>query len=252
MITDPLFYLFAVPAVFLVGLSKGGFGGTIALIGVPLMAFAVSPVTAAGILLPIMIIMDLVGLFAWRGRFDRGVLASMLPAALLGVALGYFTAQMVSADGIRLILGLLSLWFVADWLLKARRDKEPKPRNPLKAGFWGTVSGFASFVSHAGGPPYQIYVVPLKLSPSDFAGTAVVFFAVVNAVKLLPYFLLGQFSLGNLETSAVLAPLAPLATVTGVWLVRRIEPKVFYRLVYTLLVPVGLKLAFDGASGLLS
>ena len=252
MITDPLFYLFAVPAVFLVGLSKGGFGGTIALIGVPLMAFAVSPVTAAGILLPIMIIMDLVGLFAWRGRFDRNVLASMLPAALLGVALGYLTAQMVSADGIRLILGLLALWFVADWLLKGRRDKEPKPRNAITAGFWGTVSGFASFVSHAGGPPYQIYVVPLKLAPADFAGTAVVFFAVVNAVKLLPYFLLGQFSLGNLETSAVLAPLAPLATVAGVWLVRRIEPKIFYRLVYTLLVPVGLKLAFDGASGLLS
>ncbi|MEX6508571.1 sulfite exporter TauE/SafE family protein [Jiella sp. M17.18] len=252
MITDPFFYLCAVPAVFLVGLSKGGFGGTIAVIGVPLMAFAVDPVTAAGILLPIMVVMDLIGLVAWRGQFDRGVIVSMLPAAVLGIFVGYAAAELVSEDGIRLILGLLALWFVADWVFKSRHVTEPKPRNGLKAKLWGAASGFASFVSHSGGPPYQVYVLPLKLAPATFAGTAVVFFAVVNAVKLVPYFLLGQFSPGNLETSAVLLPLAPLATLTGIWLVRRIDTAVFYKLVYAFLVPVGLKLVFDGASGLLS
>lgn len=251
VITDPLFYALAVPAVILIGLSKGGFGGTAALVGVPLMAIAVDPVTAAGVLLPILVVMDVIGLAAWRGRFDRGVVLTMLPAAGLGVLTGYLTAASVSEDAFRLTIGLLALWFFANWFAGERMARAARPQQPLKGAFWGAVAGFSSFVSHAGGPPFQVYVVPLKIAPPIFAGTSVVFFAAVNAMKLVPYFLLGQFSHENLATSAVLAPLAPVATLAGIWLVKRIEPGVFYRIIYWLLLPIGLKLAYDGGMALL-
>ncbi|MCE7028337.1 sulfite exporter TauE/SafE family protein [Jiella avicenniae] len=251
MITDPLFYVVAIPAVVLIGLSKGGFGGTGALVGVPLMAIAVDPVTAAGVLLPILVVMDVIGLYAWRGRFDRGVVLTMLPAAALGVLAGYLTASSVSEDAIRAMIGLLALWFLANWLLGQRQARAARPQQPLKGAFWGAAAGFASFVSHAGGPPFQVYVVPLRIAPQVFAGTSVIFFAAVNAMKLIPYFLLGQFSHENLATSAALLPIAPVATLAGVWLVRRTDTGLFYRIIYWLLLPIGLKLVYDGVTALL-
>ena len=113
---------------------------------------------------------------------------------------------MVSEEGVKLIVGLLAVWFALDWFVRSRHRVEPRPRSLPRAGFWGSVAGFTSFVGHAGGPPFQIYVLPLKLPPPVYAGTSVLFFAATNAVKLLPYFLLGQFSTENLETSAVLMP----------------------------------------------
>ncbi|SKA34976.1 sulfite exporter TauE/SafE family protein [Consotaella salsifontis] len=250
MITDPNFYLWAIPAVFLVGLGKGGFGGSLGMIGVPLMALAISPVTAAGILLPILVIMDWVGLAAWRKTFRASILRTMLPAALVGVAIGYLTAAVVSESGVRLAIGIVSVWFAAEWFLVIRHRAGERDESTPRGLFWGAVSGFASFVSHAGGPPFQVYVLPLRLSPPLFAGTAAIFFTVVNAVKLVPYFLLGQFSPENLMTSAVLLPLAPIATLVGVWLVKRIEPSRFYVVTYALLVPIGLKLIYDAFVGL--
>jgi uncharacterized membrane protein YfcA len=91
-----------------------------------------------------------------------------------------------------------------------------------------------------------MYALPLKLEKRLYAGTSVIFFAVVNAVKLIPYFALGQFSTANLMTSAVLVPLAPLATLAGAWLVKRIDQTLFYRISYSVLLPVGLKLIYDG------
>ncbi|MBB4003962.1 sulfite exporter TauE/SafE family protein [Aurantimonas endophytica] len=252
MITDPLFYVFAVPAVMLIGLSKGGFGGSITLLGVPLMAFVVDPVTAASILLPVLVATDLIGLVAWRREFDRSVLMSILPAAFAGVAFGYFAAALIPADGFRVLLGLLSLWFAIRWFVSSRHQEHARAPNRLRAGFWGALSGFASFVSHAGGPPYQVYVLPLRLKPSVYASTSVLFFAAVNAAKLPAYFLLGQFSSQNLATSAVLLPLGFAATLVGVWIVRRIDPASFYWITYGVLIPVGAKLVYDGVVGLLS
>ncbi|MER0238847.1 sulfite exporter TauE/SafE family protein [Fulvimarina sp. MAC8] len=251
MITDPWFYCAAIPAVFLVGMSKGGFGGTLALIGVPLMALAISPVAAAGILLPIMILMDLIALYAWRGTFAKSVLIQMLPASVVGIAVGYLTSAYAPPEVIRIVVGLLSLGFVANWWFRTRHAVEPARENRGRAFFWGAGAGYGSFVAHAGGPPFQVYVVPLRLAPTDYAGTAVVFFAVTNAVKLIPYYALGQFSHENLLTSLMLLPVAPIATLFGVWLVKRIEPQLFYRIIYGLLIPVGLKLVYDGVSGVL-
>lgn len=176
----------------------------------------------------------------------------MLPSALLGIAIGWALAATVSSDHVRLLVGVIGMAFALSHYAGGAKAALPRPPNPPKAWFWGTVSGFTSFVSHAGGPPYQMYMLPLRLDPKVLAGTSVIFFASVNAVKLVPYFALGQFSGENLATSAALLPLAPLATLAGVWLIRRIRPALFYRISYGLVGLVSVKLVWDGTAALLA
>lgn len=252
LISDPWFYAVAVPAVILVGLSKGGLGGGVGFIGVPLMALAVSPIQAAAILLPILILMDIVSVWTWRGWFSREILLQTIPGSLVGIGLGWFTAAMVSAGMVRLLLGIVAIVFVGRWLYTlARRHSERKEPNAVKGSFWGLVAGYTSFVAHAGGPPFQVYTLPLKLDPKLLTGTAVHFFAITNAVKLVPYFALGQFDRANLATSLVLLPLAPLATLLGAWTVRRMRPESFYTFTYGTLALVAMKLTWDGVSAIL-
>jgi len=253
LFTDPWFYAAAVPAVVLVGLSKGGFGGAMGFVGVPLMALVMPPVQAAAILLPILVLMDMVSLWTWRGTYEKSVLRDMLPGSLAGIAVGWLTASLVTAEMVRLIVGAVAIAFVGRWIvqqLRHGRDHKASP-NRLLATCWGTVSGFTSFVAHVGGPPFQVYALPLRLDPRVFTGTSVIFFAVTNAVKLVPYFALGQFDAQNLAAAAVLMPIAPLATLAGAWLVRRMRPEVFYPFTYATVALIAVKLVWDGIRDLL-
>ena len=201
-------------------------------VGVPLMALVMSPVQGAAILLPILVLMDMVSLWTWRGVYDRPTLAIMLPGAVVGIGAGWLTAAMVTPDMVRFIVGMVAILFVGRWFYQFVRhgfDRKTEPSGSLGA-FWGTVAGFTSFVAHVGGPPFQIYALPLKMDPKVFTGTSVIFFAITNALKLIPYFALGQFDATNLTASAVLMPIAPLATLAGAWLVRRMRPEIFYPL----------------------
>jgi len=258
MMTDPFFYAAAIPAVIMVGLSKGGFGGAMALLGVPLMALAISPVQAAAILLPILIVMDIVSLWTWRSHKDNKTLVIMLPGALIGITIGWATAAWVTVPMIRLIVGAVALWFVWRYVMQslaAARNggkQAPAGHRPVLGLFWATLAGFTSFVSHAGGPPYQIYTLPLRQDPKTYTGTSVRFFAIVNAVKLVPYFALGQFDTTNLSTSLVLAPLAPVATLAGAFIVRRMKPDIFYPFMYLMVFLAALKLIWDGAIHLMA
>ncbi len=252
LLSDPLFYATAIPAVILVGLSKGGLGGSMGLVGVPLMALTTSPIQAAAILLPIMLLMDAVSLWSWRGSYDRETLRDMLPGALAGIALGWALAAYVTADGVRLVIAVVAIGFVGRWLYQKLFLRTPRlqPRNRPMAGFWALISGFTSFVAHVGGPPFQLYTLARGLDPKVYTGTAVVFFAVLNAVKLVPYFALGQFDATNLSASAALLPLAPLATLAGAWIVRRLKPDTFYAVTYLTVGAISVKLLWDAAAQL--
>jgi uncharacterized membrane protein YfcA len=252
LITDPWFYYVAIPAVILVGLSKGGLAGGVGFVGVPLMALAVSPVQAAAILLPILCVMDAASLWTWRGVYDRRTLVEMLPGGILGVGLGWLLAAVVTVGVVKLIVGLVAAVFVGRALYRHLRQGgvARAARNRAAATFWGAVSGFTSFVAHTGGPPYQIYALPLRLDPKVLAGTTAIFFTIINAIKLVPYFALGQFDAVNLATSAVLMPLAPLSTFAGAWLVRRIRPDLFYALTYVTVGLIAVKLIYDAVADL--
>ncbi len=247
LLTDPWFYAVAIPAVILVGLSKGGFAGGVGFAGVPLMALVISPVQAAAILLPILCVMDVAALWTWRGVFDRKVLTDMLPGSIVGIGLGWLLAASVTVAMIRLVVGLVALIFAGRRIYLSFRHGggyTTKP-NRIAAGFWGAIAGFTSFVAHVGGPPFQVYTLPLRLDPKVLSGTTAIFFAITNAIKLIPYFALGQFDTTNLAASAVLMPLAPLSTLAGAWLVRRMKPEVFYPLTYATVGLIGVKLVYD-------
>lgn len=249
LLQDPYFFATAIPAVILIGLSKGGLGGAMALIGVPLLSLVVPPLQAAAILLPILIVMDMVSLWTWRGNYDVTTLKIMLPGAMIGIGIGWMTAAVVTEGAVRLIIGVIAFLFVARWLIqKLAAGDAAKPHKPLVGVFWSIVSGFTSFVAHAGGPPYQVYALPLKQHPKLFTGTSVIFFAVVNAVKLVPYFALGQFDATNLEASLFLVPFAPLATLAGAWVIKRMRPAIFYPFMYAMIFVVSINLIWAGTS----
>lgn len=252
MIADPLFYAAAIPAVILYGLSKGGFASGVGLLATPLLALAVPPFQAAAIMLPILMVMDATGLWAYRRTWDGASLKVLLPAALFGILIGWLTAAWMTDAAIRLMLGLVAVGFALDWWL-LRRTADTAPRTPSRAFGWtmGALSGFTSFVAHAGGVPFQVYVLPKRLAPQVFAGTAIVFFSVVNAVKVAPYLALGLFSAENLATSAVLFPLAIASVAAGVWLTRRLSARLFYAIAYATMLIVGAELIRAGAVGLL-
>ncbi|WP_404864580.1 sulfite exporter TauE/SafE family protein [Georhizobium sp. MAB10] len=257
MLSDPWFYAAAIPSVLLVGLSKGGLGGAMALLGVPLMSLVVPPVQAAAILLPILIVMDMVGLWSWRHHSDRMTLKIMLPGAMIGIGIAWMTAAFVTDAMIKLLVGVVALIFALDyarraWQLRGGAPSGERPHNRVKGAFWGTVSGFTSFISHAGGPPYQVYALALRQEPRTYVGTSVRFFAVVNAVKVVPYLALGQFDASNLQASLVLLPLAPIATLAGAAIVRRIRAERFYPFMYGMVFLAALKLIWDGLGGLLA
>lgn len=249
LIPDPLFWICAVFAVITTGISKGGLGG-LGIFAVPVMALAISPVQAAAIMLPVLIVMDWTSVAAYRKYWDKRVLLLTLPSAIIGIAIGGYLARYVNDEFVRIAVALIALGFVAyaltkEFLLKG--DKLSRLKDNRPAGVLaGMVAGFTSFIAHAGGPPFQAFAIPQGLEKRIYAGTAVIFFTIVNAVKLIPYAMLGQFDKTNLSTSLVLMPLAPFGVLIGVWMIKRIDEKLFFSVLYALLVIVGVKLLWDG------
>lgn len=265
MITDPVFYAVAVPAVILTGVSKGAFGGAFAFAAVPLIALVIPPVQAAALMLPILLVMDVIAVWSFRRLFDRRIILTLLPFGLVGTGLGWATASLVSDDAVRVIVAGIALAFLLRVYLRDRRrrraslgaaaaDPAERPARAMPKGalLWGTLAGYTSFVAHAGGPPYQAYVVPIRLEPVIYAGTSAVFFAILNAVKVVPYAALGQFDLANLTTAAALFPIAALSTWAGTKVVRSIGEEAFYGILYVAIGLVSVKLMYDGLSGLVA
>jgi hypothetical protein len=215
LIADPLFWLAAIPGVLLFGISKGGFPGGFGIVTVPLMALAIAPAQAAAIMLPILLVMDVGAVWAYRRHWDRSLVKVLLPAGLLGTLIGTLLFRTLSADALRLFLGALAIGFVL-WRL-SRRKSSAAPAKPsvVKGTFWGTLAGLTSFIAHAGGPPISVYLLPLRLAPSALVGTVAVTFAALNWSKVLPYWWLGLFSQQNLLTSAALAPVGLAGVAFG-------------------------------------
>lgn len=244
MITDPWFYAFAIPAVLLVGLSKSGFSGFGAL-GVPLMALTIPVPQAAAIMLPLLVVMDFIGIGALWRHADRALLRRLLPAGLLGVLVGTLSFGLFTAATVAAIVGALTLAFLAI-RVAFPPSAEAAPPRPWLGWLAGTASGFTSFVAHAGGPPIGFYVLPLRLAPVVFTATMAVFFTIINLAKWVPYAWLGLIDARNMLTSLVLLPVAPLGVFIGVRFVKKVSPTLFYRLFNVGMLLTGCKLLWDG------
>jgi uncharacterized protein len=247
--TSAAFLWAAFPAAILVGLAKGGLP-IVGMLGVPILALVTSPIEAAGLLLPIYVVTDMFGLWAYRREYDRRNLAILIPASVFGVLIGWATATIVPEAWVTLLVGVIGIAYCVTNYLRRNVEIEKRPADVPRGLFWGTVTGFVSFVSHSGGPPFQVYVLPQKLPKMVFAGTSTILFAIVNAAKLVPYWALGQLSVGNIEKVLILVPAGVIATFAGVRLTRVVPEKPFFIAVEIALFAVSLKLVWDGLHGI--
>lgn len=250
IITDPLFYAFAVPAVVFLGLSKGGFSG-IGMVSTPLVAIVMSPLEAAAILLPIILVQDLVSAYVYRRVWDPWNLRVMIPGCVIGVGSAWLLAAYVSDAVIRLVVGLIALGFVAYAVFRHYLPSEPPRPRAAHGMFWGAMSGFTTTLIQIGAPPYYAFVLPQRLPKMIYVGTTVMFFAAANVMKVVPYFALGQFSSAGLATSFALFPLAIACNFLGIYLVRVTPEAMFYQITNVIVFLLGCELTRQGVTELM-
>ena len=241
---DPTFLAFASFGVFVFGISKGGVPGPIAMLAVPVMSFAMSPLQAAGILLPLLIIMDFSAIYLYWKKWLNNIVKIIIPASIIGILFGTFTFQYTNENQIRIVVGAISIIFVLVSFIQ-RNNILLKPTN-IKGYFWSSIAGYTSFLIHAGNPPINFYMLPLKLDKVSFIGTMTLAFLAINVVKLIPYYYVGLLAPSNLIVSLMLLPLAFVSVLFGYFLQKKIPEKLFFNIVYVLLFLSGCKLIYDG------
>ncbi len=241
------FWAMAVLAAVLVGMGKGGLP-VAGMLAVPVLSLAISPVTAAGLLLPVYVVSDMFGLYAFRGSFNKRVLWIVGAGVTIGVAFGWATAAVTPEWAVTGIVGAIGFVFALNALVR-RSAPAPRSADVPRGVFWGSLTGFTSFVSHSGTPPFQVYVLPLQMEKLVFAGTHTILFAYLNAIKLIPYAALGQFSPANLKVAVMLMPVAALSVFLGVKLVKKLPDRLFFQIVTWALLAISAKLVWDGLRG---
>jgi uncharacterized protein len=248
VITDPLFYLLAIPAIVALGLGKGGFAG-VGMISTPLLALTMPPLQAAAILLPILLCQDVISVWVYRRRWSAWNLKVLLPGSIIGVGAAWLFAAYVPNAYVEIAVGVTGVCFA---LYNTFGKVPAQPWRPsVPAGmFWGSLAGFTSTIIQVGAPPYQVHILPQRLDKLTLIGTTIIFFALVNVMKLVPYFALGQFSPRTLATSVVLLPFAVATNFLGLWLARRTPTELFYRITYLLMFLISLALIWQGASAI--
>lgn len=249
IVTDPLFYLLAIPAITILGLGKGGFSG-VGMISAPLMALTIPPLQAAAILQPILIVQDAISAWIYRRDYDAWNLKVLLTGGTIGVGAAWFLARYLTDAHVRVMVGVIGVTFVLyTWL--GRVPAEPKKPHAAAGVFWGTMTGITSTLAQAGAPPFQVFILPQRLPKMTLVSTTIMFYAALNWMKLAAYSALGQFTLETLLTSALLLPLAIATNFFGIWLVRRVPHETFYRIAYALMFVISAELIRSGVMGLL-
>ena len=214
------------------------------MLAVPVMSFAMSPLQAAGILLPLLIIMDFSAIYLYWKKWINTILKIVIPASIIGILFGTLTFEFTNEDQIRIMVGVISIIFVLVSFIQ-KNNYLLKPAK-FKGYFWSSVAGYTSFLIHAGNPPINFYMLPLKLDKISFIGTMTLAFMVINLVKLVPYYFVGLLAPSNLMISLYLLPLAFISVLLGYFLQKRIPEKLFFNIVYVLLFLSGCKLIYDG------
>lgn len=239
-LNEPWFWLLNLAALF-VGLSKGGLPA-VAMLSVPILSLVISPLAAAALLLPIYILTDMVGIWLYRKHYSARNLKILIPAGIAGVVIGWATAAFISDQMVSLLLGILGISFCLSRWFGNANVSVAKPAALGRGLFWGTMAGFTSFVSHAGSPPYQIYVIPQKLAKNVFAGTSTITFAIINFAKIIPYSLLQPYTTDNLKISLAILPVALIGTLLGRYLTHILPEKWFFLGVQVALFVISIRL----------
>ena len=195
--------------------------------------------------MPILLILDLVAVWTYRKTFDKITLAITIPASVIGIVIGAILVAQVNPNWVRIIIGFIAISFTISYW-KTKKETKPRDHSILRGTIWGSITGFTSFVTLTGAPPYQMYLLPLRLDQRKYAGTFMIFFWMNNILKIVPFMMLGQMNKSTLTTSAILFPISLVFTFIGIWVVKKLPTKIFYEIIYILLFLVSIKLIYDG------
>jgi uncharacterized protein len=239
--TDPLFYLLTVVAVILLGLSKGGFLG-LGVMSLPLMSLFVPPLQAAAIILPTVLAQDVLTVWTYRRDWSAWNLKIMIPSMVAGMAVAGLFAASLSAAHVRLAVGLIAGAFVLRHWLGARFERlAPRP-GTLTAILFGAIGGFTTMLANAGGPAWQMHLLPQRLDKLTYVGTFSMLFAASDILKIPALGALGQLTRENLTIGALLLPVAVISNYAGIWLVRKTPAELFFRIAYLLMFVISVEL----------
>ena len=240
-----LFFFTVVPAIILFGIAKSGLGGSIALISIPLMTIAMPLTNALGIILPILIFSDFIATYKYRKEYDLETLKLMVPFAAIGIFIGSLTFTFFSEELLKFIIGLMGFLFAGHYFFFKKNKEAKSDKNLLKGGICSTIAGFTSFCVHAGGTPTSLYLLPLRMKKEIYVGTRIIFFACLNLFKLPLYINLSMTNFETFKQSLILFPVALLGILIGYKLLKIIEEKLFYNILYTLIFITSTKLLYD-------
>ena len=240
-----LFFFTVVPAIILYGIAKSGLGGSMTLISVPLMTIVMPLNQALGIILPILIFSDFIAVYKYRKEYDLGTLKLMVPFAAVGILIASFTFTYFSEELLKFMIGLMGFIFAGHYFF-FKKDKEAKSqKNSVKGGVCSVIAGFTSFCVHAGGTPVSVYMLPLRMQKEIYVGTRIIFFTFVNLIKLPLYINLSMTNLVTFKQSVFLFPLAFIGILIGYRLIKIIDEKLFYNILYILIFISSSKLLYD-------
>jgi uncharacterized membrane protein YfcA len=240
-----LFFITVIPAIILYGIAKSGLGGSMTLISIPLMTIVMPLNEALGIVLPILIFSDFIATYKYRKEFDLSTLKLMVPFAAIGVVIGSLTFSYFSEELLKFIIGLMGFLFAGHYFFLKKNKEAKSEKNFLKGGICSTISGFTSFCVHAGGTPVSIYLLPLRLKKEIYVGTRIIFFTFMNLIKLPFYINLSMTNFVTFKQSVVLFPVAFIGILIGYKLLKIIDEKLFYNILYALILVSSTKLIFD-------
>ena len=243
-----LFFITVIPAIILYGIAKSGLGGSMTLISIPLMTIVMPLNEALGIVLPILIFSDFIATYKYRKEFDLRTLKLMVPFAAIGVVIGSLTFSYFSEELLKFIIGLMGFLFAGHYFFLKKNKEAKSEKNFFKGGICSTISGFTSFCVHAGGTPVSIYLLPLRLKKEIYVGTRIIFFTFMNLIKLPFYINLSMTNFVTFKQSVILFPVAFLGILIGYKLLKIIDEKLFYNILYALILVSSTKLIFDFVS----
>ncbi|MFM5907661.1 MAG: sulfite exporter TauE/SafE family protein [Novosphingobium sp.] len=247
LLADPFTLALACLAVVVIGMAKGGLSG-IGVLGTPILALSLPPAIAAAVLLPVLIVQDVVSVWSFRHEWDRWVVGWMLPGAIAGIALATVFAANVDERWLLLVLGVITLAFglLRLWVERGGRIVAASNSPGWVGTLFGVAAGVTSQIAHAGGPPFQMWVTPRRLAHITYMGTSSVLFAMMNWIKVPGYILLGTLNRQTLIAAVLLMPLAVVSTLITVRVLRRLDSRRFYTIIYVLMVLLGANLIWDG------
>ena len=240
-----IFLSTVVPAILLYGIAKSGLGGSISLISVPLMTIVMPLSQALAIILPILIFSDLIAVYRFRKEFDLNTLKLIVPFAGIGIFIGSLSFSYFSEDLLKIIVGVMGFLFAGHYFLFKKNKEEKSDKNILKGSICSTIAGFTSFCVHAGGTPTSIYLLPLRMKKEIYVGTRVIFFTFVNLIKLPFYIKLSMVNFETFKQSVILFPLAIIGIFIGYRILKIIDEKLFYNIIYVLILISSSKLIYD-------